>query len=94
MDAVSYNFDAPFEYFMIKKKRETSKVGCCSPRLSYEIHFRLNKSEYKALEQYCKKFRIRNRSKWIRETLMTHIFEEYYSQMPCLFDIKEMQNHE
>jgi hypothetical protein len=46
----------------------------------------LNASEMRALERYCDKYTISNRSKLIRETLMTNILKRFDLDSPTLFD--------
>lgn len=46
----------------------------------------LNDSEYKALQKYCDRYTISNRSKLIRETLMRNILKRFDTDNPTLFD--------
>ena len=46
----------------------------------------LNDSEMRALQKYCDRYTITNRSKLIRETLMHNIFKRFDLDNPTLFD--------
>ncbi len=56
---------------------------------SLRIHkhlFMLNDLENKALERYIKKYKVQNKSKFIRETLMMAILRRFEEDAPTLFD--------
>jgi len=44
-----------------------------------------NNKELKAIETYCKKYRINNRSKFMREAVITSILRKYDEDYPTLF---------
>ncbi len=46
----------------------------------------LNDSEMRALQKYCDRYTITNRSKLIRETLMHNILKRFDLDNPTLFD--------
>jgi hypothetical protein len=51
----------------------------------------LNKDEFKALEKYCTKYRIKNRSQFIRQTVMKAVIDRLCQDYPTLFEEREMQ---
>jgi len=56
---------------------------------SLRVHkhlFMLNDLENKALERYIKTYRFQNKSKFIRETLMSAILRRFDEDTPTLFD--------
>jgi hypothetical protein len=56
---------------------------------SLRVHkhlFMLNDLENKALERYIKTYRVQNKSKFIRETLMSAILRRFDEDTPTLFD--------
>lgn len=55
------------------------------------ISFSLNEKEYDLLCAYAKKYKIQNRSRWIRETLMNHILKNLDLDYPTLFGENEMR---
>lgn len=58
-----------------KKKARTNRVSIL-----------LNDSEMRALERYCDRYTVKNRSKLIRETLMMNIMRRFDRDNPTLFD--------
>ena len=46
----------------------------------------LNDSEQRALDRFCEKYGVRNRSRLIRETLMRAILKRIENDQPTLFD--------
>jgi len=46
----------------------------------------LNDREKKVLDSYCKKYKITNQSKFMRETIITAILKHYDADYPTLFD--------
>ena len=52
--------------------------------------FLMNEKEADALDNYCKRYKIENRSQFIRETLFKYIIEEIESDYPTLFSQEEM----
>lgn len=58
-----------------------------------KIQFNFNDLELKAFNKYCKKYKIKNRSKFIRETVITAVLEQFDKDYPTLFDQDEMNNN-
>ena len=46
----------------------------------------LNESEQRALDRFCERYGITNRSKLVRETLMRAILKKIENDQPTLFD--------
>lgn len=53
--------------------------------------FLLNKDEAECIERYLAKYKISNKSRWMRETLITAIFQNMGRDYPTLFDENEMR---
>lgn len=51
----------------------------------------LSDEEYATINFYLKKYNITNRSRWYRETLLTHIFKNMDADYPTLFGENEMR---
>lgn len=56
------------------------------PKRGHRISILLNDSEMRALEKYCDRYTVSNRSKLIRETLMRNILKRFDTDNPTLFD--------
>lgn len=46
----------------------------------------LNDSEQRALDRFCERYKIKNRSRLVRETLMRAILKKIDNDQPTLFD--------
>ena len=66
--------------FMEKKGTQTRKE---------RYSFLVNPDERQMIEKYLRKYKIRNRSRWMRETLMTFIIKNREQDYPTLFDEQE-----
>jgi len=67
------------------KKEKQSKVNRTNLRVHKHL-FSLNDAENKALERYLVKYKVSNKSKFIRETLMYAILKKFDEDAPTLFD--------
>jgi len=48
-----------------------------------------NGREQEAIELYCEKYKIRNKSKFMREAIMTEILKRFDDDYPTLFDFEK-----
>lgn len=80
---------------MKKEEQHTAKSKGKSRKESmvrnHIVALSLNDPEFKALEQYCTKYKITNRSRFIRESLMKAVLTRMSEDYPRLFDDKEMR---
>jgi len=58
----------------------------------HKMNFLFNDMEKKALENYCKKYKIDNRSKFMREAIVTAILQQFDKDYPSLFEQMEKEN--
>jgi hypothetical protein len=57
----------------------------------HKLSFLFNELEQSALENYCKKYKVDNRSKFMRETIVTAILTQFDKDYPSLFDCLEAE---
>jgi hypothetical protein len=57
----------------------------------HKVSFMLNDDEYKAVERYLTKYKIENKSRWYRETVLSHILRTLEENYPTLFKETEMR---
>ncbi len=69
----------------MKEKKETNVHMRHNKRSNVHM-FALNDQENKALNRFLEKYKIQNKSKFIRETLMSTIIRKMESDSPTLFD--------
>ena len=53
--------------------------------------FLVNADERQTIENYLRKYKISNRSRWMRETLITFIIKNLDQDYPTLFNEQEMR---
>ncbi|MDR2951464.1 MAG: hypothetical protein ACK5KL_19150 [Dysgonomonas sp.] len=53
--------------------------------------FSLNEEEYALIASYIKKYKIENRSRWCRETIISHVLKSLDQDYPTLFGENEMR---
>lgn len=74
----------------MKKVHKNSQVNPDLPR-KQKITFMLNEEEYKVINNYLSKYKITNRSRWYRETIISHILRNLEQDYPTLFGENEMR---
>lgn len=68
------------------KKRNSVKDE--SLKRIYPKTILFNKREMQAIDHYCKKYKIKNRSKFMREMIITSILKQFDEDYPSLFEKK------
>lgn len=53
--------------------------------------FTLTDEEYDLIHLYLKKYKISNRSRWFRETVLNHVLKNMEQDYPTLFEENEMR---
>ena len=53
--------------------------------------FALAEEEYDLIHFYLKKYKITNRSRWYRETILSHVLKSMEKDYPTLFEENEMR---
>ena len=68
-------------------------IICVSEKMKNEnlvrknkIELALNNMEMKAINQYCDRYRISNRSKFLREAILTEVHRRFDRDYPSLFE--------
>ena len=56
-----------------------------------KAEFALNEEEFEVINFYLKKYKITNRSRWFRETIISHILKNMDMDYPTLFEENEMR---
>ena len=65
-----------------------------SLKRKYRKAILLNDRELKALDNYCKRYKVKNQSKIIREALFKKILKHYDDDYPTLFSKQELASLE
>lgn len=56
-----------------------------------KVVFTLADEEYELIHFYLKKYKITNRSRWYRETVLSHVLKSMDKDYPTLFEENEMR---
>lgn len=74
----------------MKAKASSSSRSLNRPRQrearTHRVDIMLNDSEMRALTRYCDKYGVRNRARFVRETLMRAVLKQFEKDSPTLFD--------
>lgn len=60
------------------------------PRM-HRVSFLMNEEEYRAVTHHLARYKIKNRSNWLRMTILTHVFRVMGEDHPTLFNENEMR---
>ena len=74
----------------MKKDRKYASTTPGQPRV-HKVTFMLNDDEHKAVKRYLSKSKIENKSRWYRETIISHILKTLEEDYPTLFRENEMR---
>ena len=55
------------------------------------LSFSLSSEECDLISSYVRKYKISNKSRWLRETVITHVLKSLEQDYPTLFDENEMR---
>lgn len=58
-------------------------------RRSHRTSILFNNREQEAISLYCEKYKIRNKSKFMREAIMTEILKRFDQDYPTLFEFEK-----
>ncbi len=56
----------------------------------HRLTIQLNDHEMEALELYCKKYKVKNRSAFVRESIMRVVMSRFLEDYPTLFEKQEL----
>ncbi|KAA6319398.1 hypothetical protein EZS27_030703 [termite gut metagenome] len=69
-----------------------AKTAAGSAKRQYRMTCLLGKSEKLIVDKYLEKYKIKNRSRWVREALLAHIYKMMRdADYPTLFDEHTMR---
>ncbi|MCC8172129.1 MAG: hypothetical protein LIP00_10190 [Parabacteroides sp.] len=74
----------------MKKERKNSAALPCHPRI-HPVIFRLNDEEMRMVDRYLSRYKIENRSRWYRETILSHVLKMLEEDYLTLFNENEMR---
>lgn len=75
----------------MKKKGKSTPIADTVLHRDFRISFKLNEKEYNAVSRYLDKYKISNRNRWFRETILMHVLQKLEENHPTLFNENEMR---
>lgn len=73
-----------------KKKDLAIKARSEVLKRKHKATFLLNDKENEAIDVYCKKYKIRNKSKFLREAVLRTVMNQFMEDYPTLFEKQDM----
>ena len=77
---------------MARKKVKEASTHLPRKKRVHRSTFMLTDEENSAIEKYCKKYKIKNKSKFMREAVLRTVMERFLEDYPTLFDKKELDD--
>ena len=77
---------------MARKKVRPAPSHLPRKKRVHRSTFMLTDEENSAIEQYCKKYKIKNKSKFMREAVLRTVMERFLEDYPTLFDKKDLDD--
>ena len=74
----------------MKKKVKSTPIADTALQRDFRISFTLNEKEYNAVCRYLDRYKIANRNRWFRETILMHVLQKLEENHPTLFNENEM----
>ena len=78
---------------MAKKKKKNKKIVInrdVALKRKHQATFLLNDKEKDAVAVYCEKYKISNKSKFMREAVMRVVMEQFLEDYPTLFEKQDL----
>ena len=73
----------------VVKKRD--KVPASTPKRKHRMVGLMSEEEIRIVDAYLKKYRITNKARWLRETVLTLIHRKMEEDYPTLFNEHDMR---
>ncbi len=78
---------------MAKGKKKDNQIQVSRDKALIRKHkavFLLNDKELEAIEAYCKKYKVANKSKFMREAVIRTVMEQFLEDYPTLFEKQDL----
>lgn len=75
----------------MKKKAKSTPIADAALERDFRISITMNEKEYNAVNRYLDRYKISNRNRWFRETILMHVLQKLEENHPTLFNENEMR---
>ena len=76
---------------MIAKGKTRKRVPSSVPPRKQRMVCLMSDEEIRIVERYLEKYKITNKARWLRETVLAHIHQQLDDDYPTLFNEHEMR---
>lgn len=76
---------------MKKRDKKCVKSSVTEPKRQQKMTCMLSEEEQKMIDRYLEKYKITNKSRWVRETLLAFILRSMEEDYPTLFNEHDMR---
>lgn len=84
-----FNMNATFVLYMKKEEQKTPQR--IALKRTNRVTFVFNDEEMKMLNRFFSKYKVQNKSRWMRETILTSVLKTFEEDYPKLFQEREMK---
>lgn len=75
----------------MKKNAKSTPIADAALQHDFKVTITMNEKEYNAVSRYLDRYKIKNRNRWYRETILTHVLQKLEQDHPTLFSEHEMR---
>ncbi len=76
---------------MRKRSKKCPKMPVDSPKRERRMSILLSEEEHRIIDRYLEKYKITNKSRWLRETILMFIHKNMEEDYPTLFGEHDMR---
>ena len=76
---------------MRKDAKKRTKVPATEPNRSRRITILMSEEEQLIVDRYLEKYKITNKSRWLRETVLMFVYQKMEEDYPTLFGEHDMR---
>lgn len=76
---------------MINQGKKRKKVPSFASPRKQRLVCLMSDEEVRIVERYLEKYKITNKARWLRETVLSHIYQQLDDDYPTLFNEHEMR---
>lgn len=76
---------------MRKRDKKNVKSSVKEPKRQHRMTILMSEDEQRIVERYLEKYKITNKSRWLRETVLMFIYQKMEEDYPTLFGEHDMR---
>lgn len=76
---------------MRKRDKKCAKVSAVEPKRQSRMTCLMSEDEQKIVDRYLEKYKITNKSRWLRETILMFVYKNMEEDYPTLFGEHDMR---